>query len=241
MIILGNVLDGECFSYTSYLNDHSEYGYNNVHHVSGSASTPIECINYCKSNYQEQNTYAGVQSDTCYCANVPPYMEADYACTTACSGDSSKTCGGSGSSTNWYTVSNQSEFLNNPRFKLNIFSEQLCDYGIREAADGDYLVRHMRSSKEGEHFDNQHCWARFTCPNDRHAEYKISSNFELESNHDYLTLYAVNNDQLQIVQSGFQNTNRWISLGDSNISIEFRTDGSVVNIGFDMEIRCMPN
>ena len=99
----------------------------------------------------------------------------------------------------------------------------------------------MRSSKSGDHFDDQHCWARFTCPEDRHAEYKISSNFELEGSHDFLTLYAVNNDRLTIIANGFSNTNQWVSLGGSTISIEFRTDGSVVNIGFDMEMRCMPN
>lgn len=225
LVTIGNVLDGECFSYTSYLNDHDEYKYNNFHHVaSSSITTPQACINFCKSNYQEQYAYAGIQSTNCYCGNVPPYIESG-SCTTSCSGDSSKTCGGSGSSTNVYTVANQ---------------KQLCDYGIREATDGDYLVRHMRSSKEGEHFDNQHCWARFTCPDDRHAEYKIASTFELEASYDYLTLYGVNNDQLTIIASGFSNKERWISLGDSSISIEFRTDGSVVNIGFEMELRCMP-
>ena len=117
----------------------------------------------------------------------------------------------------------------------------MCDYGIREATDGDYLVRHMRSSKEGDHFDNQHCWARFTCTDDRHVEYKIASTFELEGSHDFLTLYGINNGQLTIIGNGYSDKERWISLGDSTISIEFRTDGSVVYIGFEMELRCMPN
>ena len=99
----------------------------------------------------------------------------------------------------------------------------------------------MRSSKSGDHFDNQQCWARFACPENRHAEYKIASAFELESGYDYLTLYATNTDQLTVIQSGFNSKEQWISLGDSNISIEFRTDTSVVNIGFEMEVRCMPN
>ena len=125
MIISGNVLDGECFSYISYLNDYDNYKYNNVYHRSASATTPQACINYCKSIYQEQYTYAGIQSSTCYCGNVPPYMEADYSCTTACSGDSSKTCGGSGSSANWYTVSNQSKFQQNLQIQL-IFLKSSC-------------------------------------------------------------------------------------------------------------------
>ena len=108
--VLGNVLDGQCFLYTSYLNDHSESPYNNFYHRSStSTTTPQACINYCKSAYQEQYAYAGIQSTNCYCGNVPPYIESG-SCTTACSGDSSKTCGGSGSSTNVYTVSNQSKF-----------------------------------------------------------------------------------------------------------------------------------
>lgn len=99
----------------------------------------------------------------------------------------------------------------------------------------------MRSSKEGDHFDNQHCWARFTCTDDRHVEYKIASTFELEGSHDFLTLYGINNGQLTIIGNGYSDKERWISLGDSTISIEFRTDGSVVYIGFEMELRCMPN
>ena len=99
----------------------------------------------------------------------------------------------------------------------------------------------MRSSKSGDHFNYQHCWSRFTCPDDRQAEYKIASSFVLEGSQlDSLTLYAVNNDELTIIDSEFSNKERWISLRDSTISIEFRTDGSVVNIGFEMELRCMP-
>ena len=99
----------------------------------------------------------------------------------------------------------------------------------------------MRSSKTGNYFDEEHCWARFKCPDDRRAEYKIASTFELEGSHDYLTLYGINNDELTVIGSGYSNRERWISLNDSNISIEFRTDGSVVYIGFEMELRCMPN
>ena len=125
--------------------------------------------------------------------------------------------------------------------KLTFVEEQLCDYGIREATDGDYLVRHMRSSKSGDYSNHQHCWARFTCPDDRHAEYKIASQFASESTLDPLTLYATNIDQLTIINSDFSDKERWISLGDSVISIEFRTDYSNTNIGFDMELKCMPN
>ena len=87
------------------------YGDYYVYLVSLSASTPHGCINYCKLNYEEQYSYAGIQSNTCYCGNVPPStLHESTGCTTPCSGDSSKTCGGSGSSTNFYTVSNQSRY-----------------------------------------------------------------------------------------------------------------------------------
>ena len=99
----------------------------------------------------------------------------------------------------------------------------------------------MRSSKSGNYFDYQHCWTRFTCPDNRHAEYKIAAEFYLESGYDYLRFYEVNNGDLTTVGGEFSSTGRWISLADSYISIEFRTDGSNVGIGFDMEIRCMPN
>ena len=117
----------------------------------------------------------------------------------------------------------------------------MCDYGIREASEGSYLVRHMRSSMSGEYTNHQHCWSRFSCPENRHAEYKIASEFALEGGCDYLTLYAASNDQLTIITDGFNSKERWISLEDSVISIEFRTDHSVTYIGFDMELRCMPN
>ena len=124
---------------------------------------------------------------------------------------------------------------------FNLLLEQICDYGLREATDGNYLVRYMKSSKSDEYSNLQHCWARFTCSAERHAEYKISSTFSLESGYDYLTLYGINNGQLTSMTDGFSNTGRWISLNDSNISIEFRTDGSGTRIGYDMEVRCMPN
>ena len=112
--VSGNALDGDCFSYTSYLNDFSERPYSNVYHgsISTSASTPQECINYCKSysTYVDQFTYAIIQSSTCRCGNAPPFIESS-SCTYSCSGDSSKTCGGSGSSASFYTIPNQSEFL----------------------------------------------------------------------------------------------------------------------------------
>ena len=110
---LGNVLDGECFSYNSYLNSHSESPFNNAYHesISTSASTPQACINYCKSNFDDQYTYAIIQSSSCYCGNAPPDIESS-SCSTPCSGDSSKICGGSGSSASFYTVPNQSEFCN---------------------------------------------------------------------------------------------------------------------------------
>lgn len=83
-----------------------------MYHVSVSSSaTPQECINACKSAYEEQYTYANIQSNSCRCGNLPPYIES-ISCTTSCSGDSSKTCGGSGSSANFYTVSNQSKSYN---------------------------------------------------------------------------------------------------------------------------------
>ena len=126
--------------------------------------------------------------------------------------------------------------------KLTFVQEQLCDYGIREATDGDYLVRHMRTSKSGEYSNHQHCWARYSCSDDRHAEYKIASEFYLEgSSLDALTLYETNTDQLTVINSGFSEFERWISLSDSVISIEFRTDYSNTGVGIDMEIRCMPN
>ena len=100
----------------------------------------------------------------------------------------------------------------------------------------------MRSSKSGEYFNHQHCWARFTCPDDRHAEYKIASTFELEGGQlDPLTLYTTNTDQLTIIDNDYNDFERWNSLGDSTISIEFRTDHSQTRVGFDMELRCMLN
>ena len=99
----------------------------------------------------------------------------------------------------------------------------------------------MRSSKSGEYSNFQHCWARFTCPNGRHAEYKIGTEFSFEACCDFLTLYAADNDQLTVIDNGFSSTERWLSLEDSTISIEFRTDHSSIRIGFDMELRCMPN
>ena len=109
MFFLGNVLDGECFSYYSYLNDHDEYRYNYVHHRSSiSATTPQQCVNHCKSFALENYANASIQSSSCWCGNVPPYIESSN-CTTTCSGDSSKTCGGSGYSATFYTVHNQSK------------------------------------------------------------------------------------------------------------------------------------
>ena len=99
----------------------------------------------------------------------------------------------------------------------------------------------MRSSKSGEYSNYQHCWSRFTCPNGRHAEYKIASEFAFEGCCDFLTIYAAENDQLTVIDHTFSSTERWISLGGSNISIDFRTDHSATYIGFDMELRCMPN
>ena len=111
-IVLGNVLDGECFSYYSYLNDFPDYRYDFVHHRDAVTVTkPQDCINHCKTVYNEQYTYASIQSNSCYCGNVPPYIESAN-CTIPCSGDSSKTCGGSGYSANFYTVSNQSKYCN---------------------------------------------------------------------------------------------------------------------------------
>ena len=99
----------------------------------------------------------------------------------------------------------------------------------------------MRTSKSGNYANFQHCWSRFTCPNGRHAEYKIASEFGLEANHDFLTLYAADHDVLTVINNQFTSTARWISLGDSTIAIEFRSDQSNVYIGIDMELRCMPN
>ena len=99
----------------------------------------------------------------------------------------------------------------------------------------------MKSSKSGNYQNFQHCWARFTCPKDRHAEYKIASDFGFESGYDYLTFYAKNTNQLTTIESNFDNKAQWLSLADSTISIEFRSDYSNVDVGFDMELRCMLN
>ena len=109
--VLGNVLDGECFSHYSYLNDHDEFKYNDVHHKDtiATVSKPQDCINHCKTVFEEQYTYANIQSNSCWCGNVPPYIKSAN-CTIPCSGDASKTCGGPSYSSNFYTVSNQSEY-----------------------------------------------------------------------------------------------------------------------------------
>ena len=210
--------------------------------TSSSASTPQECINYCKSSssYEEQYTYAVIQSTDCWCGNAPPFIESS-SCTYSCSGDSSKTCGGSGSSATFYSIPNQSEFFpkNNA---TNIFVlEQLCEYGLRDATGGSYLVRHIRTSKSGNYFNYQHCWAQFVCPKGRHAEYKISSSFELESSYDYATLYGKYNKRLTVISSSFSSFGSWLSLDDPNITFEFRSDHSNVYIGIDMELRCISN
>ena len=74
----------------------------------------------------------------------------------------------------------------------------------------------MKSSKSDYFFNNQHCWARFTCPDDRHAEFKIASSFELDTDYDYLTLYGIHSDQLTSITDSFSNTARWIQIFQSN-------------------------
>ena len=120
--------------------------------------------------------------------------------------------------------------------------EQLCDFGIREAGDGNYLVRHMRSSVEGSDYRNhQHCWAKFSCSSDRHVEYKIGSNYELEGDCDYLTLYENNRKTLTEIHGSFSPLGQWLPMNDTSISIEFRTDHSVILRGFEIELKCIPN
>ena len=117
--------------------------------------------------------------------------------------------------------------------------EQLCEYGLRDA--GSYLVRQIRTSKSGNYFNYQHCWAEFVCPKGRHAEYKISSSFGLESSYDYATLYGKYNKRLTVINNSFSSHGSWRSLDDSNITFEFRSDSSNVYIGIDMDLRCVSN
>ena len=237
----GEVLDGECYSSESYLNYFDNHRYNNVFHREFTATTPQACINTCKTDIEDQFSYAGIHGTSCYCGNVHPYLEAD-SCTTPCEGDNSKTCGGPNNSTNFYTISNQSKLKMRILFKGPMTSEQLCDFGIREADDGNYLVRHMQSSVEGSDYRNhQHCWAKFSCSSERHVEYKIGNNYELENGCDYLTLYENSNKRLTEITGTFSPLGQWVPMNDSSISIEFRTDHSVIHRGIEIEFKCIPN
>ena len=99
------------------------------------------------------------------------------------------------------------------------FEQYTCLYGCSsvdrncfEATVGNYLVRYMKSLNSEYYFNNQHSWTRFTCPDDRHAEFKIASSFELEIDYDYLTLYGIHSDHLTSITGSFSNTVRRIQI-----------------------------
>ena len=89
--------------------------------------TPINCIALCKMH---GFLLAGVQySDNCWCGNTPPPSTArtsESECNMPCSGDSSKTCGGSWRMNVYSAGKTKALFFTKTSIKKDKFDNAFC-------------------------------------------------------------------------------------------------------------------
>ena len=122
----------------------------------------------------------------------------------------------------------------------------MCDYRIVE---GDYYsnykpVRQIRSksqqlsSYEDGYINYQQCWARFKCPDDMQVHWRRKA-FYAEGCCDHVTFYGVNSGDYFKYSGSYGSSSYFYSLNDSEITFEFRTDGSVTEYrGFEIQLTC---
>ena len=122
----------------------------------------------------------------------------------------------------------------------------MCDYRIVE---GDYYsgytpVRQIRSKRqelssyEDGYINNQQCWARFKCPDDMRVYWRRKT-FYTESCCNYVTFYDVDSGHYSKYSGYYGSSSYFNSLYDSEVTFEFRTDGSVTSYrGFEIQLTC---
>ena len=59
-----------------------------------------------------------------------------------------------------------------------------------------------------------------------------------QSGYDYVTFYRVNMKTYRKYDGNYGSSSTWYSLDDSEITFEFKTDGSVTKSGFEILLRC---
>merc|ERR1711990_561455 len=171
-----------------------------------------------QANDQQEFQYFGWANTyrTCWCGNTSP---TEHLPMRDCEIRNSY-------ATQIYTISN---------------AKQFCEFDIIKGSyyDNYELVRRIQSSPNGygNYKNNQQCWASFKCPSD-HKAYWRRAWFNTESGYDYATFYRVNMKTYRKYDGNYGSSSSWYSLDDSEITFEFRTDGSVTKSGFEILLRC---
>jgi len=171
-----------------------------------------------QANGQQEFQYFGWENNrrTCWCGNTSPTEHLPMRDCEMKYWGASKI----------YTISN---------------AKQFCEFDIIKGSyyDDYELVRRIQSSPNGygNYKNNQQCWASFKCPSD-HTVYWRRVRFNTESRYDKVTFYRVNTKTHIKYDGNYGSSSTWYSLGDSEITFEFKTDGSFTYSGFEILLRC---